>query len=312
MSVIEKIAVISPCYNEEQNISNFLKSLHLITKNFNYKCYTLLVDDGSTDNTWLKIKQERKKYQNLKGLKLTRNFGKDRAIDAALNYLDEKYKFFIIIDVDLQHPINVIKDLIKNFENKKVEVVNTFRIDKKEGILREFFSKIFYKILVKFSDIKIISKTTDFMLISQKVRDEFIKINEIDKTFRVLISWLGFDSISLPIKINYRTAGKSKYNYFNLFRLAINTFSSYSILPIKLIGYLGLLMSLLACFSFLFFLINFYFNFTILTWQTQIIVLQIFLTGLTMASVGLLGIYVTKILNNTNKRPSYIIEEEIK
>jgi len=270
-----------------------------------------LVDDGSTDNTWLNIKEEKKNYKNLKGLKLSRNFGKESAIDAGLNFLNEKNKFFIIIDADLQHPINFIKDLINKFENKKIDIIYTYRVDEKEGVLREFFSKIFYKILGRFSDINIISKTTDFMLISQKVRDEFIKIKEIDKTFRVLVSWLGFDSISLPIKINYRTAGKSKYNYFNLFRLAINTISSYSILPIKLIGYLGILMSILAGFSFLFFFVNFFLNFTVISWQTQIIFLQIFLSGLTMASVGLLGIYVTKILNNSNKRPNYIIEEEI-
>lgn len=311
MSEIEKISIISPCHNEEANISNFLKNLHTEIKDLDYECDILLVDDGSTDNTWFNIKEEKKNYKNLKGLKLSRNFGKESAIDAGLNFLNEKNKFFIIIDADLQHPINIIKDLIKNFENKKIDIVFTYRIDEKEGDTREFFSKIFYKILGRFSDINIISKTTDFMLISQKVRDEFIKINEIDKTFRVLISWLGFSSISLPIKINYRTAGVSKYNYFNLFRLAINTISSYSILPIKLIGYLGLSMSLLASFSFLLFFLNFFINFTVISWQTQIIVLQILLSGLLMASVGLLGIYVTKILNNSNKRPNYIIEEDI-
>jgi len=261
MSEIEKISIISPCHNEEANISNFLKNLHTEIKDLDYECDILLVDDGSTDNTWLNIKEEKKNYKNLKGIKLSRNFGKESAIDAGLNFLNEKNKFFIIIDADLQHPINIIKDLIKNFENKKIDVVFTYRIDEKEGETREFFSKIFYKILGRFSDINIISKTTDFMLISQKVRDEFIKINEIDKTFRVLISWLGFSSISLPIKINYRTAGASKYNYFNLFRLAINTISSYSILPIKLIGYLGVLMSLLSSFSFLLFFFNFFFFF---------------------------------------------------
>lgn len=311
MSEIEKISIISPCHNEEDNISKFLKNLHSEIKDFNYECEVLLVDDGSTDNTWVNIKEEKKNYKNLKGLKLSRNFGKESAIDAGLNFLNEKNKFFIIIDADLQHPINFIKDLINKFENKKIDIIYTYRVDEKEGVLREFFSKIFYKILGRFSDINIISKTTDFMLISQKVRDEFIKIKEIDKTFRVLVSWLGFDSISLPIKINYRTAGKSKYNYFNLFRLAINTISSYSILPIKLIGYLGILMSFLAGFSFLFFFVNFFLNLTVISWQTQIIILQIFLSGLTMASVGLLGIYVTKILNNSNKRPNYIIEEEI-
>ena len=224
MSEIEKISIISPCHNEEGNISKLLKNLQSEIKDLNYECDILLVDDGSTDNTWLNIKEEKKNYKNLKGLKLSRNFGKESAIDAGLSFLNEKNKFFIIIDADLQHPTNFIKDLIKNFENNKIDIVYTFRVDDREGILREFFSTIFYKILGKFSDINIISKTTDFMLISQKVRDEFIKIREIDKTFRVLVSWLGFNSISLPIKINYRTTGKSKYNYFNLFRLAITQF----------------------------------------------------------------------------------------
>jgi dolichol-phosphate mannosyltransferase len=304
-----KFAIISPCKNEDGNIKIFIDELKKLKKENNLDFSLLLIDDGSTDKTWDTICREKLDNDFIKAIKLSRTFGKESAIDAGLNHVENNLDFYIIIDSDLQHPISVIPTLIKSY--KVVEIVNTHRIDFKEGLLRETFSKLFYKVLKNFSEIKIISKTTDFMLISNKVRNKYVEIQEIDKTFRILINWLGFNSKSIPIKINYRKSGVSKYNFFNLFRLATNTISSFSIFPIKVIGYIGLAMSILSSILIIFFIINYFFSLTYFSWQTQFIILQILLSGLTMTSVGLLGIYVSKILKNSNKRPNYIIEKEI-
>jgi len=304
--------VIAPCQNEEHNIKKFIEEINFLKQKNNYNLSLLLVDDGSTDKTWETINQEKKNNYNLKAIKLSKNFGKDSAIDAGINYANEDYDFYIIIDSDLQHPIEKIKDLIKKHDDENYKIVTTHRIDLKEGFYREFFSNLFYKILSKISDVNIISKTTDFMLISKNVREQYLLLKEKNKSFRVLINWIGFKKTSLPININLRKYGKSKFNFIVLLRLALNVFSSFSIFPIKIIAYFGCFMSLI---TFLFLLLsfsNFFLKFTVISYQTNFIVIQIFLTGLTMTSVGLLGLYVSKILDNTNNRPNYIIEEEIK
>ena len=307
-----KFLYVIPCYNEEKNINSIFKSiLENTTSIENYEADFCFVDDGSTDNSWSRIIELHNNNNNVYGIKLSKNFGKESAIDAGLNFTRENYSFYIIIDADNQHPTNKIINLIETYEKEKLDIVNTHRIDENEGFLRETFSKMFYFLLRNLSEIKIISKTTDFMLLNKKVRNEFIKIKEIDKTFRILIDWMGFKKKSIPVVINKRYRGKSKFNFLNLTRLALNTLYSFSIFPIKIVGYLGVLMAFVSSFVLIFALANLFLNYTIITWQTIIILALTFLSGLTMISVGLLGIYVYKILLYTNNRPNYIIDKKL-
>ena len=307
----KRFVIISPCNNEENNIKIFIKKINLLKKKNNYNLTILIVDDGSTDKTWKIINEEKKTIYNLRGIKLSRKFGKDSAIDAGINAAGNKYDFYIIIDSDLQHPIEKIPDLINKYKNGKYNIVTTNRIDSNEGFIREFFSTLFYKILQLTSEFRIISKTTDFMLISKNARKEYLKFNEKNKNFRATISWLGLKMTSIPININLRKYDKSKFNFFNLLKLGINILSSFSILPIKIVAYVGLIMSAISISILLFFILNLIIEYTIISWQTYFILIQIFLIGLCMISIGLLGLYLVKILDNTNNRPNYIIEKEI-
>lgn len=307
-----KFLYVVPCYNEEKNISYIFKSILENTESLkNYEADFCFVDDGSTDNTWSKIIELHNNNKNVYGMKLSKNFGKESAIDAGLNFTREDYSFYIIIDADNQHPTDKITSMIDAYEKENLDIVNTHRIDENEGIFRETFSKLFYFLLSNFSEIKIISKTTDFMLLSKKVRNEFIKINEINKTFRILINWMGYKKKSIPIQIRERFSGKSKFNFFNLTRMALNTLYSFSIFPIKIVGYVGVLMTIISFVALSLALVNIIIGFTIITWQTIIILILTLLSGLTMTSVGLLGIYVYKILIYTNKRPNFIIETKL-
>jgi len=301
--------IIAPCYNEEQNIEKFVNDIEVLLKKNNLICDICLIDDGSTDNSWEIINNICKQKKNIKAILLSKNFGKENAIEAGLESLN--YNNYIILDADLQHPIEKIPSMIENFENKKLEILNTHRIDNKEGYLREFFSNLFYKFLNKFSDVNIITKTTDFMIISKKVRDTYIKINEKNKTFRILINWIGFKSLSIPIEINKRFQGNSKYSFLKLTKLALNTFSSFSIFPIKIISYFGVFVSLLSILLLVFISLNYFIKFTIITWQTYFIITNLFFTGLSLCSIGLVGLYVSKINDNTNNRPNYIIEKKL-
>jgi dolichol-phosphate mannosyltransferase len=300
-------SIVIPCFNEEQNIEKiFIK----IKKNLiNYKSYRVIyVDDGSTDNSWREIVKLKIKYKNILGIKLSKNFGKENAITAGINQIEKKEKFCIIIDSDLQHPVEKIKELIKSWKNG-YHVVNTHRIDNSEGILREFFSITFYFLIKKFSNINYNFKTTDFMLIDLKVVAEYKKFREKNKSFRTLINWMGFKRKSIPITINKRLHGNSKFSTQTLISFAINSLSSFSIIPLKVSGYMGLLMMIISFVSLISCLIINYLNLNYISTQTLIIILNTLMTGTILTSIGFMGIYLSKTLDNSSKRPDYIIDE---
>ena len=303
--------LIVPCKNEENNIVNFISEAEKLKKNIIDTFDICFIDDGSEDKTWDNIKLASKSNKIVKGIKLSKNFGKDSAIEAGLNYNVKEYDYYIIIDADLQHPINKIPDLINLHKNENKQIVNSYRINSPEGLIREVSSGFFYKVINIFTKIKIISKTTDFMLISKRVRDEYIKISEYNKTFRIMISWMGYNKQSIPIEIYNRKENSSKFNFLNLLRLALNAFSSYSILPLKLVGYLGLTMTFFSTFILIGMFLNIFYKFTEISIQTNIIVFQLFLTGIIMISLGITGLYLSKILNNVENRPNYLIQEII-
>ena len=303
-----KFSIVVPCLNEEKNIEFFSKKIKLLLDG-KYNFSILFVDDGSIDDTWNVITELKKKFSFINGIKLSRNFGKDNAICCGLNNIKDE-DFVITIDADLQHPLEKIEEMINLWENDN-KIVNTFRINQQENNIREIGSKLFYYIMNKFSDIVILSKTTDFALMDGSVVKKFNQISENNKQFRSLISWLGFKRISIPIKIDSRKNDKSKFNLLMLIKLAINNFSSFSIFPIKIISYLGVIMSFVTLIISVAIIVNkiFFNNSLLIGNQVILIFVQIFLTGLILISVGFLGLYINKILNNSNNRPSYIIEK---
>jgi polyisoprenyl-phosphate glycosyltransferase len=304
-----KFSIVVPCLNEEKNIEPFSKKIKLLLDG-KYNFSILFIDDGSIDGTWNVITDLKKKFPFIKGIKLSRNFGKDNAICCGLSNIKDE-DFIITIDADLQHPPEKIEEMIKLWENDN-KIVNTFRTNQQENNIREIGSKLFYIIMNKFSDIIITTKTTDFVLIDKNIIKQFNQITESNKQFRALISWLGFKRISIPIEINERKNNKSNYTYKLLIKLAINNFSSFSTYPLKIITYIGIFMSLMSLIISTGISINkiFFNNSLSIGFQAILLVIQIFLTGLILTSMGILGLYVNKILNNSNNRPSYIIEKK--
>ena len=301
-------SIIVPCLNEEKNIEHFtITAESLLKKKYNFKI--IFIDDGSTDNTWNVIENIKKKFSFIHGVKLSKNFGKENAICCGLNNIKDE-DFIITIDSDLQHPLEKIEEMIDLWKDG-YKIINTYRKNRTEGSFREFGSTLYYFFIKKFTDLSIISQTTDFILIDKDVVKNFNQIPESNKQFRTLINWLGFKKINLPIEINSRIYEKSKYDLIRLLRLAVNSFTSFSIFPIKLVGYLGLLMTTLSTVTIAISILDkiFFFKLIRIGNQSLLILIQILLTGLILSSIAFLGVYISKILNNTNNRPNYIIEK---
>jgi len=306
----ENFYIIVPCHNEENNIEKFIYTANIELKNFaNYKI--LFIDDGSTDNTWKKISDVFEKNKFINGLKLSKNFGKEAAIEAGLNFIQKQnnFKFSIIIDCDLQHPIDKIPELIK-YWSQNYKIVTTFKINNVENLYRKIGSDLFYFFMKNFSDAKFITKNTDFLLLDKEVINIFNNMKEKKKSVKTFVNWIGYKNKSIEIKIAKRSDDKSKFTFFNLIRTAVNEITSFSLFPIKIVGYLGLTMSIISIILMpTLFLLNF-FKLLFVSVQTLIILFNIFLTGMILSSLGLLGIYISKIHANSIDRPSYIIEDE--
>ena len=300
--------LVIPCFNEEKNIKIIYNNLKdYLIKLSNYKI--IFIDDGSTDKTWNEIVELSQNNSDIQAIKFSKNFGKEVAIEAGI-HLTNKENFLIILDADSEHPINQINEMIDCWLNG-YKIVLTYRISNSTSLVRELGAKIFYFMMRKFTDTSFLSKSTDFMLIDKDIIKIFNQFDEKSKSIRSIINWIGFNKKIIPIKIEQKRNRKSSYNFIKLSRLAINTFTSFSIFPIKLTSYLGLFLSIISLILLPILTICHVFNYINISIQTLIIIFNIFLTGITLTSIGFLGIYVSKINENVLKRPSYLIEEAI-
>ncbi len=301
--------IVVPCYNEENNIEKLL--LRINDSIGSYSQYKILfIDDGSTDKSWSKIDNLCNQNEKVIGIKLSRNFGKDSAIEAGLNYLEkiENFKFAIVVDADLQHPVEKIKDMIDEWNNE-YKIVTTYKKNNVENFFRKTGSDFFYFLMTNFSDAKFITKNTDFMLLDKEIIKIYNNFTEKNKSVKTFINWIGFKTISLPIEINKRSSGISKYNFFNLTRTAVNAITSFSLFPIKIVGYMGIIMSVTSIVILPIFIISSWLNILNISIQTMIIIFNIFLTGIILSAIGLLGIYISRIHESSINRPSYLIEK---
>jgi dolichol-phosphate mannosyltransferase len=300
-------SIIVPCFNEEKNIFKVFDEIKKNCIKIKDKYDVIFVDDGSKDKTWEKIIKLKKKFKNIIGIKLSKNFNKDSAINCGLSYFKKK-NFYIVADCDLQHPLNTIPKMIDLYKNKKYEIITTHRIKIQESLIRELFSSIFYYLIGFSSNFEIIKKTTDFLLLSNKVNEQYLSFDQKYTSFRLAISSLGFKKTSIPIKINPRNKGVSKYSFLSLLSLAIKNIWSFSLLPIQFITFLGLII-FFSCIIFIFYSI--FADLHFFDTSTILLLMNIILLSVILMAFGVLGIYI-KILTNNQTKKDYIIENTIK
>jgi polyisoprenyl-phosphate glycosyltransferase len=304
---MELISIVVPVYNEESNLNllyeRICKSL------INFKIEIIFVNDGSTDNSYNIIIELLKNDEKIKLINFSRNFGHEAATTAGVeNCMGD---CAIIIDADLQDPPEIIPEMIKLWKNGN-EVVYGIR-DSRDGetILKKITSNLFYKFIDKFSDTKIPKNTGDFRLIDKKVIEEFKKLKEKNRFFRGLISWTGYKQTGIRFKREKRNSGITKYNYWKLIKLAIDSITSFSIKPLAIITVTGFIVSLISFFLGIFYIVQrIFFKYPGDGW-TSIIVLIIFFGGFQIFISGIIGEYIARMFIEVKNRPLYIIKEII-
>lgn len=304
----KSLAVVVPVYNESQGLDALYERLKNVLETLPYRWQIILVDDGSRDASWPKIREIADRDQRVKGLMLSRNFGKEMALTAGVELCPE-VDAVICLDADLQHPPELIPTLAEKWE-EGYEIVATVREAVADySTLKKFGSKAFYWIMTRYSDLDIPPSSTDFRLLDRKVVKTLLQFTERTRMFRGLIDWMGFKKTYIPFVAPARDTGQVGYSLKKLFNLAVNSFTSFSLLPLRFTGYLGLTITgvCLACLAFMM-AGNMLWgaNYTPMAF---FMVFNTFLIGIVLCGLGMVSLYIGHIHTEVVQRPLYIIRE---
>jgi len=309
------ISIIVPVFNEQENLSllyqEIVKAWQRLRDFYDYEI--IFINDGSTDRSGEIIKNLILTDKRVKYLEFSRNFGKEIALSAGLYHAQGRA--VIMIDADLQHPPGLMPDFVKKWQQGIEVVIGLRQENKDENPIRKLLSFCFYKGLEIMADTKIVPRATDYRLIDRKVVNQFNRFTEKNRISRGLIDWLGFKRDYIYFQASKRRGGKSRYDFSKLTKLIFSSFVGHSLLPLKLAGYLGVVITLFSGFLGLFVLVNQYllikpFSSLIFSGTATLAVFILFLIGIVLVCLGLIALYIANIHQEVINRPIYVLREK--
>ena len=293
--------MVEECYNR---VTKVLKEIQ------DYEYEIIFINDGSKDNTLDILERIAKIDNNVKVISFSRNFGHQAAVTAGLKYVTGDV--IVIMDADLQDPPELIPDMLKEWE-KGYEVIYGKRKSRKgESVFKLLTAKAFYSTLNKLSDVEIPKDTGDFRMVDRKVVDVVNSLPEHNKFLRGLFSWVGFEQLAYEYDRKERFAGKTKYPFGKMLKLALDGILSFSTKPLKIVGGLGILSVIISFVILIYSLLSYIFKWNSLTpgW-TSIMCTITFLGGIILISVWMIGEYIGRIYDEVKNRPQYIVKKTI-
>ncbi len=301
------ISCVVPVYNEEALIGEFLCALNETLRATPYAYEIVIVDDGSQDNTATIIRSY-KEQMPIRYLRFSRNFGKEQAISAGLDYADGHA--VILIDSDFQHPLNLIPEFIKKWE-EGYEMVYTVRQNRTdEPWLKRVCAKLFYSLTSQMNRINVPAHAGDFRLLDRKVVLALLNLTERNRFMKGLYNWVGFKQIAIPYEPPPRKAGTSQWSYYSLLDLAITGITSFTAFPLRMIALGGIGVACIAIlYGFWIILNTLLFGIQTPGWATIVTAISLF-GGLQLFAIGVVGEYIGRIFDEVKQRPIYILDEE--
>lgn len=310
---LKLLSIIVPIYNESENIKPLHKAVSDQLQKLKYNYELLFIDDGSKDDSLKRLAAIAKHDPHTRILEFARNFGKESAVSAGLH--SAAGDAVILMDADLQHPPDHLERFVAKWEKGSDVVVGVRSYSDDEGWFKRKSSALFYRIFGIVSDTKITPHATDFRLLDRSVVKRFNELSEHNRITRGLIDWLGFRRSYIQFEAPPRMHGKASYSTRKLFKLALDTFTAHSLVPLKIAGWLGIIILAISGPLGLFMVYEKYidpgmsiFNFT---GTALLAVILLFLVGIVLASLGLISMYVARIHDEVIGRPLYIVRREI-
>ena len=303
-----KICVLSAAYNEGESILVFYDAVKKVVSELPFDFSFCFVNDGSSDLTLEIIKNIASKDTSVKYISLSRNFGQQVALKAGIDSIFTDA--IIMMDSDLQHSPNLIPVLIDAWQSQKVNMVNTIREEDEElSWFKRKSSSLFYKVLNRLSDLQLEPGQADFRLIDKQVTQTLRVSKEHDVFLRGMIHWIGFKQTTINYKASKRFAGQSKYTFSKMMSLALAGITSFSVKPLYSAIYIGFIFAFLSFLYLPYIIYSYFIGSSVSGWSSVLITIAFF-GSLNLIIMGVLGIYIGKILIQNKERPLYIIQEE--
>lgn len=302
------ISVVIPCFNEEDSIPFFYSEMERIQIEMKKKFEYIFINDGSTDNTLSVLRRLNASNPNVHYLSFSRNFGKEAALYAGLQRATGDY--VTVMDADLQDPPELLIEMYAKIQ-EGYDVVGTRRADRKgEPPIRSLFAKAFYWLINKVSDTELVDGARDFRLMTRQVVDAILELKEVNRFSKGLFSWVGFDVAYVSYENRERVAGETSWSFWKLLNYSLDGFINFSEVPLQLATWAG-------TFSFLISLVGIFFvvirkltiGGSVAGWASLVSII-LFIGGIQLLALGIIGNYISKIFLETKKRPVYIVKEK--
>ena len=305
---MKKISIIVPCFNEKDSIPAFYQETTHVLKQLNCEYEILFINDGSTDESLEIIKEFANKDRHILYLSLSRNFGKESAMYAG--FLNCEGDYIAIMDVDLQDPPAMLPKMIDVLESDEYDSVATRRLNRNgEPPIRSWFAKMFYKLINKISDADIVDGARDFRLMNRKMVDAIIAMSEYNRFSKGIFGWVGFRTKWISYENVERVAGETKWSFWKLFKYALDGVINFSQAPLSIASWMGSIMTIFSFLSILYISIRkIFWNDSVTGWASMICVV-VFIGGIQLLILGIIGQYLSKTYMETKNRPHYIASD---
>lgn len=303
------ISIIVPCYNEQEVIHITHNRLVSVLEEITPQFELIYVDDGSQDETANQLRQLQQRDQRVKVVLLSRNFGHQMAVTAGLDHVSGDA--IVLIDADLQDPPEVIKEMVNRWY-EGYDVAYGVRTDRQgETPFKLWSAKAFYRIMNRLSDVAIPLDTGDFRLMDRRVVEALKMMPERDRFLRGMVSWVGFRQVAVPYQRSRRLAGVSKYPLFKMIRFAADGILSFSLVPLRVAIWAGLLTVALSIIGIIYALFVRLFTMSWVAGWTISFIAILFIGGIQLVFLGVIGEYIGRIYREDKRRPLYLIRETL-
>lgn len=305
----KKLTMVVPAYNEEEALPIFYEEVHRVEEELpDVEIEYLFIDDGSSDKTLEVLRSLHKKDARVRYVSFSRNFGKEAAIYAGLQNATGDY--VAILDADLQDPPSLLPEMLQAIEEEGYDCVGSRRVTRKgEPPIRSFFARMFYRIMNKISSADIVDGARDFQLMNRKVVNAILSMGEYNRFSKGIFGWVGFRKKWLEYENVERSAGETKWSFWKLFLYALDGIVAFSTAPLVMASVMGMIFCLVAFVAIIFIIVR-----TVLFgdptsgWPSMVCIIM-FIAGVQLLCMGILGQYMAKTYLETKKRPLYLVEE---
>ena len=302
------LTCIIPCYNEEESLPFFYDEISNILETEGYSYELIFVDDGSTDHTLKILKKLAKMDTRVSFLSFSRNFGKESAMYAGLCHAHGDY--IAVMDADMQDPPSLLPEMLNIVQTGGYDCVATRRVTREgEPVIRSWFARRFYKIINKISDVNIVDGARDFRLMKRFMVEAVVAIGEYNRFSKGIFGWVGFQTYWISYDNTERVAGMTKWNFWKLFKYAIDGILNFSQVPLNISSWFGMAMTFFSFVILIFIILRkCLFGDPVNGWASLVCII-IFIGGIQLFCMGIMGQYIAKTYMETKKRPHYIISE---